>query len=375
LFISDNHSSLGNRDFIIPILKYYYEPLAKELTKYDFERCFNTSLFLVKMHGIDEIKSYSEESEALYTAVDDKVISEDWYSSIENDYWKNLSRMLDDLVRRKKGKRQETFVFFLRYFPETFLDKLYELQYKSHIDVVVVFHDSVFSSFVNDDVSSYGNGRFEKLPHVIASSVYHNNLRKSLLDAIRNPKMNWFDFIRNVESSTNTSCLKNTTIGVIYKVVDRMPYYENWFVELMIRLENILVVKNKEMNVKFHFFIIGTIYFNLPKMVYNYEITKIKVISDLYTWHGTGGGKEKKIFLTTFLEEHDNVFEALNSILAKYNVAGLIARVNVNHRDLVINHKYRALFRQNNIVDVNIDESSSDDTINLLVEALILAGC
>jgi len=154
-----------------------------------------------------------------------------------------------------------------------------------------------------------------------------------------------------------------------------MPYYEDWFVELMIRLENILVVKNKEMNVKFRFFIIGTIYFDLPKMVYNYEITKIKSMSDLYTCYGNG---ENKVFLVSFIEEYNRIFQALNGMLVKQKNAGLIARAEPNsldNREFVKNHKYRAPFRQNNIVDVSIGDISSSETMDLLLEALIEAGC
>ena len=253
---------------------------------------------------------------------------------------------------------------------------MHELQYKLNTDVIVVLHDSDFDSYLRSSVTGYGNGIFENLPHVIASLYYYNRLSKDLLEIIKNPKQNRFDLIRNTDSSTNISCLKNTNIGVIYKVVDKMPYYENWFVELMIRLENVLVDKNKEGNVKFHFFIIGTIYFNLPKMAHhNYEITKIKTLSSLYSWYLTDKGKNK-VFLTTFLEEYDMIFEALNSfsMLGKYKNVGLIARKDYDD-DFKKIYKSKLPSLQNNIIDVSIDDCSSDETLDLLLEALVEEGC
>jgi len=374
MVIADSLSSAGDYQFISRIAKHYYQPLVREITQHDSEDCFNNvSLFLVTMYGIERIKNSDEEMDALYSSFDTSLYPT-WYWSTANEarYWENFLEILDDLVSRKPP---ETFVFFVRSFPEVFLTKLYELHYKLHLNMVVVFHDSYLYSHLKSNVRGYGSGILENLPHVIASNFYYDALQRKLLQSIKNPEQNRFEFVRNVESSINTSCLRNTTIGVIYKVVDRMPYYEDWFVELMIRLENILVVKNKEMNVKFRFFIIGTIYFDLPKMVYNYEITKIKSMSDLYTWYGNG---ENKVFLVSFIEEYNRIFQALNGMLVKQKNAGLIARAEPNsldNREFVKNHKYRAPFRQNNIVDVSIGDISSSETMDLLLEALIEAGC
>ena len=72
------------------------------------------------------------------------------------------------------------------------------------------------------------------------------------------------------------------------------------------------------------------------------------------------------------------IFEALNSfsMLGKYKNVGLIARPDDrSYRFFGKSYKYNDPFRKNNIIDVGVEDASSDQTIDLLLEALVEEGC
>jgi len=361
MFVVDGQGMVGDQTFRDQILKHYFQPLNKEQNKYKY--CFNLSVNLFSGDRVSEVSENSEDIKALlsrgnlYTANGVLLISNE-----ASYYWRFLLMSLDSYVNTKI----DTLVVFVRYFPPAFINKLYELKYKWHINVVLIIHYFRYSYIMK--FYHFGNNiheQYDRLPHKLVSGYYYDDLAKTLLGVIRRPEHNRYEFIRNIPKPQDTNCLANTTVAILYKPFGEYFCFEDWFVELMVWLESLLVVNNLENNVKLHFFINGPVSLGLTGLRYKHKITRLRNLAEL------SASGEKKVVLTTYLEKYEYLFERVNLLLERYKLPAVGFVV----RKKEINAEYKAPFRKNNIIDVGIGETSSKKATDLLVDSLKEAGC
>ena len=248
MFVIDGQANTGDEIFSDMILKHYFQPLIVEQEKY--QHCLNLSIRLFLGDVTTEVGQTNKNIEVVYSKGSAyKANGVFLVTNEESYYWRFL---LDSLDGYKKSRKIDTLIVFVRYFPPSLINKLYELQHQWHIAVVLVFHHFKYSYVIKD--YQFNHEIYERLSQKIVSAYYYDTLRKTLLDIIQRPENDRFEFIRNIPNKKDTSCLVNKTIAIVYKPFDEYFCYEDWFVELMVWLENLLVINNKENNVKIHFF-------------------------------------------------------------------------------------------------------------------------
>jgi len=372
--VANNNPFSMTEVFTEDIQKYYYQPMLNEQLRYSKKYCFRLSMTLVTAEGTIDIydgdnyqgKSITTNSQIEYWT---------WLSK-ERKFWKLLSKTLEGYANRKNEHKLETLVVFVSYFPQVFLNQLYLLQYKWNMDVIFVLHYFSGSQYMRIVQRNLRSEIYERLPHKIVSGYFYDSIHKPLLDVILNTDYDRFEFTRNALNSRNTSCLANTTIAIVYKPIYKYFCVEDWFIDIMVWLENLLVMNNKESNVKLHIFINNPITFGLRGLQQKHKITRIRRTEDLIE----SVRDEKVVVMTTYLEIDEFVFIHINKKLERVlPLVGLVVRDKGMFRHSKVyfekKPKYEALYSKENIVRSDIKDISSDDTIDLLIDTLIKVGC
>ena len=373
LLVVEN-SNIKHKTFCEKVLKYYFKPLLQEQLRNDKKYCFNISTTLFISDGIIEIENGDYNLETSVTTAD-QVQNGPWNDK-ERKFWTVLSKTLEGYARLKNEQKIDTLIVIVSNFPQALINKLYLLQNKWHMNIVFVLHYSRLSSQLGIFHRNFRNRIYERLSHKLVSGYFYNSIHKTLLDFIQNPQYDRFEFIRNIPNSKDTICLTNKTIAIVYKPYAKYFCYEDWFVQLMVQLETVLIVNNKENNVKFHFFINGLVSFGLPGLKYKHRFSRITQAEDLYT----SDADRKKIVLTAYIDKNELLFKGINEEFARsLPLVGVIVRdKDVEKEHLRYRTKstfYTRPYRKENIVNVAMKDINSQAAIDLLLDTIIKEGC
>jgi len=217
-FISTTHSLMrfqmknqceSKREVALVANQYGMENQFKTIVTNLKEACVNITLVKLELYGIVNNLNPIELSFG------------HWLSQFVLFHDRTHLKEYLQLFAKEFTKKRRTLVVFNYYFDRHEIEILYNLQMENNVDVIIV---SISDRILN----------LEQFPrHLKILTHYSPYNLKGLIDVIRNPLYNRFEFEKNLASFKNRSCLKNVKIIMIsysnpytnYNILQFIKYY------------------------------------------------------------------------------------------------------------------------------------------------------
>jgi len=171
------------------MVKVEYQRFIKTLRKYENEFCLKLSCVDVKFTSNRKWDKF----------MDFVKINDVQSKYIGDNYSDEFKDILQTFAIEDEGKKRRTLVFFSnRLLKQDIVDILYRIQTERNVIVILV---SMFADIFT----------LKQFPRHLKFIAFYQ-VHKQLVDVIKNPNFNRFDFDKNLPSFKDRSCLENVNI-------------------------------------------------------------------------------------------------------------------------------------------------------------------
>ena len=170
----------------------------KAALKYENEACLNVSLVKVLSNRVVYVDDWKSVDAFFNNAFFGTKTTTNLRGYSYNSNLKDYLQLFSDITIQRSKKR--TLVIYSKSLAQEMVDFLYKLQVENHVDVILV--------------STYrDNFNYKQFPRHLKFFVlfgrYSDLVSKQIVDVIKNPEFNIYEFNKNLASFEDRSCLEN----------------------------------------------------------------------------------------------------------------------------------------------------------------------
>lgn len=354
----------------------FYRPMVSELTKYENEDCFKTTLVALYKGSAVVLDGNERETNAIGRSLPSYI-----YTSAD---WAYTSHWIDEYAKQTT-KKSRILVFFANNFPPLITNQLSVIQNQRSSSVIIVSGEVKVTSliqfpkhhriYIKPFVSTF-NEILQLLGGEGPSPLPRLNINYPLLNIVRNENYNHYDFLRNTQprlTGKDTRCLQNKTIGIIYR---RWEVDVESFSSFLVQLESLLLMtRANNHNLQFYFIeIIDRFHqpsFSRPiTFMLNSNFRHIRISWWTYSPKLFDNLKEHYVFFHTVQEEEYYV------LLKDYMINKQVPYIGLKqHKDQIKSPFRDADADNDDVIRVNPSDFMSDEFIDLVLRTLAHLAC
>jgi len=350
------------------IINNYYKPLRRELINQDMFA--NVNLYLDILISSETILHIDDIVEAdLFSLQQYSILNWELRSKTNTAFSKRFSNFLEDYGNDNDDNA--VLVLIVSHLPATCLQQLIRIKHDTGVGIIIIFLVQ-YSSF--ETHIPYKHFPMSFYLHDDDPTNKRGLMFNLLKEGVTNPYFDRFEALRSVVSMRNTSCVSGVELVWIFNFYLSPFGFEDQFVQLLVRMEKLLVLDNNQ-EVAFKIVVIHNevmIQNEMERGKYIHYDYGMKLQPPRFNY-----GSYKRFFQEPISQDRKNNKVFLNIYFERDTIAnGIMNDRGLQYISMPVYYLSNEQPRiENNRIHVNHKDIASDEVVDLILEALIDIAC